>query len=204
MHRRDGPSRARHSRRRRRPARASARDSRSRPCGPVARRCCRRSRQAAGKRRRTVSISARSCAMPSAPRSSVTPPGTTRSIINLWPKQALRGTQGPLAQDATFRIHQGEGRIVADRAEIAEMVGDTLELRHQRPEPDRARRRHRSAAPPRPPAQKRARRRRCCRPRCGPQASRPCRCSPPPSTTRCPCGHSRAALPAARRLRHWR
>ena len=52
----------------------------------------------------------------------------------------LRRAQGPLAQHAAFRIEQREGRVVADGADIAEMIGDALELRHQRAEPDGARR----------------------------------------------------------------
>src|SRR5688572_27256133 len=40
-----------------------------------------------------------------------------------------------------MRVQQAEGCIVADGAEVAEMIGDALQLRHQRPDVDRARRR---------------------------------------------------------------
>jgi hypothetical protein len=52
----------------------------------------------------------------------------------------LRRAQGPLAQNAALGMHQREGRIVADRAEIAEVIGDALKLGHERAEPDAARR----------------------------------------------------------------
>ena len=35
-------------------------------------------------------------------------------------------------------LHQAEGRVVADRADVAEMIGKPLEFRKQRPQPDRA------------------------------------------------------------------
>ena len=79
-------------------------------------------------------------AAPPASRSTATPPGTTRSIISRWPKAAPAPAQHLLAQHAAMRVHQGEGGIVADRADIAEVVGDALELGHQRAQPDRARR----------------------------------------------------------------
>ncbi len=37
-----------------------------------------------------------------------------------------------------MRVHQGEGGIVADRADVAEMVGKPLEFGDQRPQPNRA------------------------------------------------------------------
>ena len=37
-----------------------------------------------------------------------------------------------LAQDSAMRVDHGERSVVADRAEIAEMIGDPLQLRHQR------------------------------------------------------------------------
>ena len=74
-------------------------------------------------------------------RSAATPPGTTRSIISRWPKQASRGAQRALAQDAAMRVHHRERGVVADRADVAEMVGEPFELRHQRAQIVRARRR---------------------------------------------------------------
>ena len=46
--------------------------------------------------------------------------------------------QGALAQDAAFGIDQREGGVVADGADIAEMIGEALELGHQRAQPNRA------------------------------------------------------------------
>ena len=51
------------------------------------------------------------------------------------------GPQHALAQDAGLRVHHRERRIVADRADVAEMIGQPLEFRHQRAQVDRARRR---------------------------------------------------------------
>jgi hypothetical protein len=53
----------------------------------------------------------------------------------------LRHAQGVLAQNAAVRMHQRERRVVADGADIAEVVGDPLQLRHQRAQPRRAWRR---------------------------------------------------------------
>ena len=39
-----------------------------------------------------------------------------------------------------MRVHQREGGVVADRADVAEMVGEAFELGHQRAQPHRARR----------------------------------------------------------------
>ena len=38
-----------------------------------------------------------------------------------------------------MRVHQREGSVVADRADIAEMIGEPLQFRHQRAQTDRAR-----------------------------------------------------------------
>ena len=52
--------------------------------------------------------------------------------------------QHALAQDAAFGVHQREGGVVADGADVAEMIGEALELGHQRAQPDGARRHARS------------------------------------------------------------
>ena len=52
----------------------------------------------------------------------------------------IRRTQGLLPQDATLRMHQRERGVVADRADVSEMIGEALELGHQRAQIDRARR----------------------------------------------------------------
>ena len=56
------------------------------------------------------------------------------------PETALRGAQNALAQDAAMGEHEGKAGVVADGADIAEMVGEALELRHQSAQPNRARR----------------------------------------------------------------
>ena len=48
---------------------------------------------------------------------------------------AVRGAQHALAQHAAMRMHQREGGVVADGADIAEMIGKPLELGHQRAQP---------------------------------------------------------------------
>ena len=49
--------------------------------------------------------------------------------------------QHAFAQHAAMRQHDAERRIVADRAEVAEVIGDPLQLRHHAAQPDGARRR---------------------------------------------------------------
>ena len=55
-----------------------------------------------------------------------------------------------------------------------------------------------------PPVQTKRHRRPYCRRTCGRRVSPPRRAWRRPSATRCPCGPSRAAVPAAPRARHWR
>ncbi len=55
------------------------------------------------------------------------------------PKARLRGPQRLLAQDAAVGVHERERGIVANGPDITEMVGETLELRHQRPQINRTR-----------------------------------------------------------------
>ena len=45
------------------------------------------------------------------------------------------------AEDAALRMHERERSIVADGADVAEMVGEPLKLGHQRTQIDGARRR---------------------------------------------------------------
>ena len=44
------------------------------------------------------------------------------------------GAQNAFAQDAAMRMHERERGVVADGADIAEVIGQSLELRHQRPQ----------------------------------------------------------------------
>ena len=52
----------------------------------------------------------------------------------------LCGAQDAFAQDPALRKHDRERRIVADRADIAEVICQALKLGHQRAQIDRARR----------------------------------------------------------------
>ena len=52
----------------------------------------------------------------------------------------VRGAQHLLPQDAALRMHEREGRVVADRADIAEMVGKPFKLGHECAQMQRARR----------------------------------------------------------------
>jgi hypothetical protein len=51
---------------------------------------------------------------------------------------AIGCAQHALPQHAAMRVHQGEGGIIADRADVAEMVGKPLEFSDQCPQPNRA------------------------------------------------------------------
>src|SRR6185312_6435696 len=55
-------------------------------------------------------------------------------------ERAVRRAQHAFAEYAAMSVHQGEGGVVADRTDIAEMVGEPLKLRHQSAQPHRARR----------------------------------------------------------------
>ena len=129
---------------------------RCRRCGPAARRCCRRGstrRGESGARFRRAGREAR--APIRGARSAATPPGTIASIIRRWPKAASRRAQHALAQDAAMGVHQREGGVVADRADVAEMIGEALQFGHQR----RAARRRAAALRRRAPPRRRGRRR---------------------------------------------
>ncbi len=52
----------------------------------------------------------------------------------------LGRAQQPLLQAQELREPEGEARVVAERAEVAEVVGDALELERERPQPRGARR----------------------------------------------------------------
>ena len=47
--------------------------------------------------------------------------------------------QGPLAQHGAMGVHQRKGGVVADGPDVAEMVGEPLQFRHQAAQPMRAR-----------------------------------------------------------------
>ena len=46
------------------------------------------------------------------------------------PERDVARRQNPLAQDAAMRMQDGERRVVADRPDVAQVIGDALELRH--------------------------------------------------------------------------
>ena len=76
--------------------------------------------------------------------------------------------QDMLAQDAAVGVHERERGVVADGADVAEMVGKALELRHQRAQEDRARRRLEPEGCLHRAREGDARRRPCCRRRRAP------------------------------------
>ena len=56
-------------------------------------------------------------------------------------ERGLGGAQHLFTQAAAMRVHKSKGDVVADRTDIAAMIGDALELGHHRPQIKRARRR---------------------------------------------------------------
>src|SRR5260370_1323699 len=48
------------------------------------------------------------------------------------------GAQHTLAQDATVGMHERKGSVVTDGTDVAEMIGQALELGHERTQPDGA------------------------------------------------------------------
>ena len=73
--------------------------------------------------------------------SRATPPGTIASIISRWPKQASAARKTRSRRMPLCACMMRERGVVADGADVAEMIGEPLELRHQRAQVDRARRR---------------------------------------------------------------
>ncbi len=51
------------------------------------------------------------------------------------PEGGFSRAQGPLAQHAAMGVHQRKGGVVANGADVAEMIGEALELRHQAAKP---------------------------------------------------------------------
>ena len=172
-HRSRGPKRGRHSRRRRSGAQDRRTGCRCPRCDPAAT----RSRRRAPPAQESARVSHRSARgwphAPSAGRSTATPPGTMQSIIRRWPKQRGGAAQHALAQHAAMRQHDAERCIVADRAEIAEVVGDPLQLRHHAAQPYARAAAARCRAPLPRRGRRRMHRRPRCRPTCGRQAARP-------------------------------
>ena len=55
-------------------------------------------------------------------------------------ERLLGGAQHALAQDPAMGVHQRERRVVADRADVAEVIGEPLHFGHQRAQPVGSRR----------------------------------------------------------------
>ena len=109
-----------------------------------------------------------------------------------------RRAQHALAQHGAMRQHDAERGIVADRAEIAEVVGDPLQLRHHRraATPRAAAARCPAPPPPRAANAKRIGDGAVARDAPGqPRSARPS--VAPASAHRCPCARSPDAAPAA-------
>ena len=70
--------------------------------------------------------------MPSSSRSAATPPGTMQSIIRRWPKQALAARSTCSRSAPQMRVDEREGGVIADRTDVAEMIGEAFELGHER------------------------------------------------------------------------
>ena len=64
------------------------------------------------------------------------------SRINRCPNAVIGCAQHVLSQYAAKGVHQREGGIVADRPDVAEMVGKPLEFCQKSAEPNRAIRHH--------------------------------------------------------------
>ena len=45
-----------------------------------------------------------------------------------------RGSKNPFAENAGVRVHQAKGGVVADRADVADVIGEALKLGHQSPQ----------------------------------------------------------------------
>ncbi len=162
------------------PRQLPASGCRWRRCGPAARRCCRRARPAAGKRRR-ISASERARPARRRPASRSARDAARHDAVHhqAMAEAGVGRAQHALAQDAAVGVHEREGGVVADRADVAEMIGEALELGHQRAQPDARAAAPRRRARPRRRGRRRAHRRPCCRRRRGRRAAPPARASAP-------------------------
>ena len=52
--------------------------------------------------------------------------------------KALAGSQNPLTQSGHVRLHQREGGVAADGADVAEMIGEAFQFGHYGPQGLRA------------------------------------------------------------------
>ena len=141
-----------------RPARRPARATRCRwcRCGPAATACRRRSgrsRRSAARSRRAAPASARA---PSAAMSCRDAAGHDCVHHQPMAEHLVARGEHALAEDAAMGVDERKRCVVADRADVAEMVGDALELGHDAADYLRARRRFDARAPPRPRARTRS------------------------------------------------
>ena len=125
------------------------------------------SRSSGGKRRRRSGTRSRMRATPS--RAQIRRDAAGNDPVHHQPVAETRGggAQHLLAQHAAMRQHQAERGIVADGTEIAEVVGDPLQLRHHPAQRHRARRHIDTQGPPPPLGRTQTHRRRWNRRRCG-------------------------------------
>ncbi len=134
------PRRGRRDRRRPSGRPAPAPQFQSCRCDPAARGCRRR----AGRSRQSAAAHRRARRVAPGPSARDVPGDAARH--DAIHHQAMgegsigRGEQA-LAEDAAMRVDQRERGVVADRADIAEMIGDALELRHHAAQQPGARRR---------------------------------------------------------------
>ena len=61
--------------------------------------------------------------------------GNDRVHHQAMPESGLGGAQRALAHRPAMGVHQRERGVVADRADVAEMVGEPLQFGHQRAQP---------------------------------------------------------------------
>ena len=78
---------------------------------------------------------------PAAARSRAHAPGDHEIKEIALPERPLGGAQQLLLEAGELRQAEGEARVVAERTEVAEVIGDALELERERAQPGRARRR---------------------------------------------------------------
>ena len=97
----------------------------------------------------------------------LTPPGDDAIHHQPVAEAGCGRAQDMLAQHRAMGVHEREGGVVADRADVAEMIGEAFEFGHQRAQPHRARRHLDTQGGLDGAREGVARRRPCCRPRCG-------------------------------------
>ena len=57
------------------------------------------------------------------------------------PETSISGAQDALSQDAAMSVHERKGSVIADCTDVAQVICQSLQFAHQRPQPYRASRR---------------------------------------------------------------